>query len=53
MDRCGFYWSSSIWLVTYGGSQTDILSFDPDDSNVYHDDVSARFLLRCVRDIAK
>lgn len=53
MDRCGFYWSSSIWLVAYGGSQTDILSFDPDDSNVYHDDISARFLLRCVRDIAK
>lgn len=53
MDRCGFYWSSSIWLVTYGGSQTDILSFDPDDSNVYHDDVSRRFPVRCVRDIAK
>ena len=53
MDRRGFYWSSSIWLVAYGSSQTDILSFDPDDSNVYHDDISARFLLRCVRDIAK
>lgn len=53
MDRCGFYWSSSIWLVAYGSSQAHVLSFDPDNYNVYHDDISARFLLRCVRDIAK
>ena len=53
MVRCGSYWSSSIWLVAYSSSQAHVLSFDPDDYNVYHDDISARFLLRCVRDIAK